>query len=138
GDTEQEYIYHDAQACAIAFRKYCLDYNLLDFSLQVDLLVDYLWVKPEPRDYLTGKYKHLIIDNIEEDNPASHRILSDWLDACESAFIIYDTNAGFRRFLGADSDNAYTLRQKCDVHQTLDETFVMREEVSALGAHLAV
>ena len=138
GDTEQEFIYHDAQACAIAFRNYCLEYNLLDFSLQVDLLIDYLWVKPEPRDYLTSKYKHLIIDNIEEDNPASHRLLSDWFDVCDSAFIIYDTNAGFRRFLGADSDNAYELRKKCDVHLTLNETFVMREEVEALGAHLAV
>jgi hypothetical protein len=138
GDTEQEFIYHDAQVCAIAFRKYCLEYNLLDFSLQVDLLIDHLWAKPEPRNYLTGKYKHLIVDNIEEDNPASHRLLSDWLDVCESAFIIYDTNAGFRRFLGADSDNAYELRKKCDVHETLNETFVMREEVESLGTHLAV
>jgi hypothetical protein len=138
GDTEQEYIYHDAQACAIAFRQYCLEYNLLDFSLQVDLLIDHLWVKLEPRTYLTGKYKHLIIDNIEEDNPASHRILSDWLDVCGSAFIIYDTDAGFRRFLGADSVNAVELRQKCDVHETMNETFVMRDEVESLGAHLAV
>lgn len=138
GDVEQQYIYNDAQACAVAFRQYCLDHNLLDFSLQVELLKNHLWTKMEPRNYLTGKYTHLIIDNIEEDNPASHEILSDWLATCESALIIYDTDAGFRRFLGSDSVNAYELREKCDVQEIIDTTLVMRDEVKALGQYLAV
>ena len=137
GDVEQTFIFQDAQACAIAFRQYCLDNNLLDFSLQVDLFVNHLWQKPEVQTYLAGRYKHLIIDNIEEDNPASHKILSDWMDTCESALIIYDKDAGFRRFLGADSVNAYELWSKCDVHETLSETFVMSDEVESLGIHLA-
>jgi len=138
GDVEQQYIYNDAQACALAFRQYCLDHNLLDFSLQVELFMNHLWTKSKPREFLTGRYKHLIIDNIEEDNPASHRLIGDWLETCESAFIIYDRDAGFRRFLGSDSANALTLRSKCDVQETLDTSFVMGTEVEQLGKHLAV
>jgi len=138
GDVEQQHIYDDAQICAEAFRQYCLDHNLLDFSLQVELLTRHLWAKPQPRDYLLGKYKHLIVDNVEEDNPASHRLLLDWTRECESAFIIYDTDAGFRRFLGADSENALRLREVCDVRESLDSSFVMEETVQSLGKNLAV
>ncbi len=138
GDVEQQHIYDDAQICALAFRQYCFDHNLLDFSLQVELFVNYLWRKPNVRKHLMGQYTHLIIDNIEEDNPASHQILGDWLGECDSAFIIYDKDAGFRRFLGADGDNAYRIREKCDVQVALAETFVMRDEVDSLGLNLAV
>jgi len=138
GDVEQQHIYDDAQICAETFRQYCLDHNLLDFSLQVELFVNYLWTKPQPRNYLTERFTHLIVDNIEEDNPASHRILMDWARECESAFIIYDSSAGFRRFLGADGDNAKRLRDLCDVHVTLDESLVMDDEVQSLGVNLAV
>lgn len=138
GDIEQQYIYNDAQACALAFRQYCYEHNLLDFSLQVELLINHLWTKPQPREFLTDKYKHLIIDNIEEDNPASHRLIGDLLETCESSLIICDSDAGFRRFLGSDSINAYTLRERCDVRETWDTSFVMGDEVAELGKHLAV
>lgn len=138
GDIEQQYIYNDAQACALAFRQYCFEHNLLDFSLQVELLINHLWTKPQPREFLTDKYKHLIIDNIEEDNPASHRLIGDLLETCESSLIIVDSDAGFRRFLGSDSVNAYTLRERCDVQETWDTSFVMGDEVAELGKHLAV
>lgn len=137
GDVEQQYIYEDAQACALAFRQYCLDNNLLDFSLQVDLLVNHLWRMDQPRGYLLSKYKHIIIDNIEEDNPASHSLMADWLNSAESAMILYDSDAGFRRFLGADAVDATRLRDLCDVHETLDDSFVMEEAVQSLGYHLA-
>ncbi len=138
GDVEQQHIYDDAQICAEAFRQYCFDHNLLDFSLQVDVFLNHLWTKPQPRDYLTGRYKHLIVDNIEEDNPASHRILMDWVKECESAFIIYDSSAGFRRFLGADGDNAYRLKELCDMQEQFTETLVMDDSVESLGLNLAV
>lgn len=138
GDVEQQHIYDDAQICAEAFRQYCLDHNLLDFSLQVDVFLNHLWTKPEPRQFLMGRFKHLIVDNIEEDNPASHRILTDWTQQSDSAFIIYDRSAGFRRFLGADSDNAYNLRDVCDVQVAFEESLVMDEEVQSLGLNLAV
>ncbi len=135
--VEQAHIFDDAQTCALAFRKYCLEHNLLDFSLQLEVFRDHVWAAPPAQGYLRGRCKHLIVDGAEEDNPASHGFLSDLLESCESALIIYDRDAGFRRFLGADPNNARRLRDRCDVKTTLDETFVMGEAVAELGAQLA-
>ena len=137
GSVEQEHIYDDAQSCALAFRKYCLEHNLLDFSLQVDVFFKHLWTKPQPRRHLQRRVKHLIADNIEEDNPASHRLLRDLLQTCDSALILYDADAGFRRFLGADKDNARHLRDYCDVQAVFTESFAMTNKINALGLNLA-
>lgn len=135
--VEQAHIFDDAQTCALAFRKYCLAHNLLDFSLQLEVFRDYVWAAPPARAYLRGRCKHLIVDGVEEDNPASHFLVNELLQSCESALIIYDRDAGFRRFLGADPDSARRLRDQCEWKATLDETFVMDEAVAALGAGLA-
>ena len=134
--VEQAHIFDDAQTCALAFRKYCLDHNLLDFSLQLEVFRDHVWAAPAAQAYLRGSCKHLIVDGVEEDNPASHFLVSELLQSCESALIIYDRDAGFRRFLGADPDNARRLRESCELKATLDETFVMAKSVAALGAGL--
>ncbi|MBZ0287879.1 MAG: AAA family ATPase, partial [Anaerolineae bacterium] len=125
GDTEQAFIYDDAQACANLFRELCRQHNLIDFSLQMILFADFLWKMKQPRAYLTDQYRHLIIDNVEEDNPVAHDILAEWLKECESALVIYDTEGGYRRFLGADATYAYGLKERCAVHVGLDKARVM-------------
>lgn len=37
GDPAQRRVYADAQDCATRFRQYCLEHNLLDFSLQLEI-----------------------------------------------------------------------------------------------------
>ena len=83
------------------------------------------------------RFRHLIVDNVEEDIPASHRFLAGLLEECESALLIFDRDAGFRRFLGADPDHARGLRQSCETQVSLGESQVMRPAVEALGAQLA-
>ena len=134
--VEQAHIFDDAQTCAMAFRKYCLEHNLLDFSLQLEVFREHVWAKPPAKAYLRGRCKHLIVDGVEEDNPASHLFMQELLQSCESALIIYDRDAGFRRFLGADPVSALRLRDSCELQATLDETFVMGDAVAALSAGL--
>ncbi len=90
----------------------CRRHNLLDFSLQMEIFAKNLWTLPQPRKYLTDQYRHLIVDNIEEESPAMHGIVADWLEDCDSALVIYDAEGGYRRFLGADSINAYALKER--------------------------
>ena len=137
GGVEQAHIFDDAQTCALAFRQYCLAHNLLDFSLQLEVFRDYVWAMPQARQYLRGRCKHLIVDGVEEDNPASHSLVGDLLKSCQSALIIYDSDAGFRRFLGADPASALRLRDRCQRKATLEETQAMGAEVEALGLQLA-
>ena len=76
GEPAQRRIYADAQSCASEFRQYCLQHNLLDFSLQLEIFTRVLWNDSTVRDYLTRSYRHIIYDNIEEDVPVAHDILA--------------------------------------------------------------
>ena len=136
GEPSQRRIYADAQDCANRFRDFCLQNNLLDFSLQLEVFWDHLWPHPTVRNYLTKTCRHLIYDNIEEDTPRAHDLLRDWLPEFDSALIIYDEGAGFRRFLGADIDTAYALRELCDQQISFGETFVMSNEIIQLERSL--
>ncbi len=136
GDESQRRVYDEAQTCALRFREYCLAHNLLDFSLQVEVFRDYLWASPTRRAYLLERYRHLLVDNVEESVPLAHDILRDWLPAARSALLIYDTDAGYRRFLGADPEGGHALGDLCDTRVVLDESFVSGRDVAALGAAL--
>jgi len=137
GEQSRKRIYEQAQICANRFRRYCLDHNLLDFSLQVEVFLEHLWTRPICRDYLLERYRHLMVDNVEEDVPVAHDLLQAWIPSAASALVIYDRAAGYRRFLGADPESAYSLRDLCDEHVTFDESFVMLPEMKTLGEALA-
>ncbi len=137
GDPGQARVYEDAQASANLFREYCLAHNLLDFSLQMEVFLHHLWQQPLCREHLLGTYRHLIIENIEEDTPAAHDLLLEWLPHCQSALVIYDQDAGYRRFLGADPHSAYRLKDLCSQQVTFDGSFVTSPAMSQLGHDLA-
>lgn len=138
GEASQIRIYDDAQDCAERFRSYCLENNLLDFSLQLEIFLKHLWPEALCRETLTGSYHHLIVDNIEEDTPVAHDLLRAWLPDFASALLIYDHEAGYRRFLGADPQSAYTLRDMCDEQVVFDGSFVSNENLEAIGTHIGL
>ena len=137
GESSQKRIYDEAQACATRFRDYCLAHNLLDFSLQLEVFTRYLWPLPLCRDYLLTRYTHLIVDNVEEDTPVAHDLLREWLPHCRSALLIYDREAGYRRFLGADPQSAYTLKELCQEEVAFTESTVTSPDLRAFGTQLA-
>ncbi len=125
GEPAQIRVYDEAQEVANHFRRYCLDHNLLDFSLQLEVFVDYLWPSMLCRQYLAGRYQHLIFDNIEEDGPVVHDILLKWLPDFLSALLIYDTDGGYRSFLGADPASGLRLKDACTEQHALDQSWVI-------------
>ncbi|MCC6499883.1 MAG: hypothetical protein IT313_06410 [Anaerolineales bacterium] len=133
GDPAQRRVYADAQDCANRFRQYCLDHNLLDFSLQLETFANVLWTQDIVSNYLKGTYRHLIYDNVEEDGPRAHDIVAEWSADFQSALLIYDEGAGFRYFLGADVETGFALRKLSNEHIQLQESFVMSEDVSNLS-----
>lgn len=137
GDPVQRRVYAEAQECASRFRQHCLDHNLLDFSLQLEVFANILWKQDIVREYLSRTYRHLIYDNVEEDGPRAHDILREWLPSFDSALLIYDEGAGFRYFLGADVHTGWALQDLCSEHVQLQDSFVMSEEVAELSDALA-
>jgi hypothetical protein len=136
GEPAQRRVYADAQDCAKRFREFCLQHNLLDFSLQLEIFSNHLWPNPIVQNYLKQNYRHLIYDNIEEDIPRAHDILREWLPDFDSALLIFDENAGYRRFLGADVDTARALSELCDEQIEFRDSLVMTENIARLASSL--
>jgi hypothetical protein len=132
GDPAQRRVYADAQDCANRFREYCLQHNLLDFSLEMEIFANILWPLSQVRDYLTRTYRHLIYDNVEEDNARSHDIIRDWLPDFDSALLLFDPSGGYRYFLGADLGTGGALSQLCDQYIEMQESYVATETVTYL------
>ncbi len=137
GESARLRIYDQVQEVALAFRRACLAENLLDWSLQIEVFQRHLLPLPHLRRYLLSGYRHLIVDNTEEDIPATHDLLREWLPLCESALVIYDTDGGYRVFLGTDPQGALALAGYCRKQVTLGVSHVTSPAMTALGAQLA-
>lgn len=137
GDVSQAHVYDDAQECALLFRRYCLEHNLLDFSLQIEVFFQYLWPDQYCRDYLFSTYRHLIYDNLEEDTPVAHDIIRDWLLQFDSALLIFDHDGGYRNFLGADPKSGKTLKSLCDQGLEFSDSFVNSPNLQFVASHLS-
>jgi len=134
--ADQVRLYQAAQDCANQFRQFCYDNNLLDFSLQMEVFTRHLWHSDACRRFLTRQYRYLIYDNVEEDVPAAHDILLEWLPAFEGALLIYDQDAGFRVFLGADPLSGMRLREVCDDDIHLTDSLVPDPVLEEFAAQL--
>jgi len=137
GDPAQRRVFADAQTCADEFRQYCLEHNLLDFSLQLEIFARIVWNDPAARSFLTSNYRHLIYDNVEEDIPVAHDILAEWLPEFDSALLICDDGGGYRRFLGADPASGAALAELCDQTLRLDESLIISRGLAELSNSLA-
>lgn len=138
GDEAQRRVYQELQRCANLFRDYCLKHSLVDFSLQLEMFMNALWPLPECHNYLVARYRHLVVDNIEEDVPVTHRLIREWLPACQSALLVFDADAGYRRFLGADPESAFSLKGLCKRREVFSESFVTTASLRAFGGELAL
>jgi len=136
GKPSQAIIYEQAQECALRFRQLCLQQNLLDFSLQLEVFVNHLWPSLLCRQYLTSTYRHLIYDNAEEDYPVAHDIIESWLPDFESVLIIKDEQGGFRSFMGADPVSASHLGAKCELSIDFSDSLVKSPELEQLESAL--
>ncbi len=136
GDAEQQHVIQDIQASVDLFRTFCLVNNLLDFSLQMEIFAQGLWQTELCRSYLLNQYQHLIYDNLEEDTPVAHDILSEWLPAFASSLVVYDWHAGFRSFLGADPQSAYRLKDLCQANIQMHTTQVTSPAIKKIGGLL--
>ncbi len=136
GESAREQVYDRAQACASAFRTYCLANNLLDFSLQIELFFEHVLAEPACQRYLFERYRHLIADNVEEDTPRAHALVKQWLATCDTALIVMDRDGGYRAFLGADAAGAEALRSSCEHSVVLNGSHIMSPEMASLGGYL--
>ncbi|MGC8878088.1 MAG: UvrD-helicase domain-containing protein [Anaerolineae bacterium] len=138
GEATYRHIFDQVGDCVQRFRQYCLAHNLLDFSLQIDTFVQHLYPQPAVQAYLFERYRHLIVDNLEEDTPVVHDLLTGWVPRCESAFIVYDESGGHRLFLGADPISAARLASACEHCWETSRPLVAPADVLHLAHHIGL
>jgi len=136
GEISSRVAFDHAQGCVNAFRDFCLRHNLLDFSLRVETFRDFVWTSPKLQGMLTERYRHLIVDNLEEQNPFVHKILASWLPKTESAYLIYDQDGAYRLFLGANWHTAETLQRVCQTVETLTDLHTPSPTITELGRQI--
>ncbi len=132
GHSSRHMVYRSWQEVAQNFRTHCLENHLLDFSLQIDVFHQHILNNPQAASYLKNKYTHLLADNLEENSPVALDFIRWIWPSLQDAFLVYDTDAGYRIFLGAEPDGAYGLRELCDEHENLTTSFVQSSAVQAL------
>ncbi|GAB4541775.1 MAG: recombinase family protein [Anaerolineae bacterium] len=138
GESARPAVYEQVGECIRRFRRYCLDHNLLDFSLQIETFLRHLWPQPAVRAYLFERYRHLIVDNVEEDTPVVHDLLAEWVAHCDSALIVYDQEGGYRIFLGADPASAARLAAACDERVELSHSHVASPDALHLAGQIGL
>ncbi|OJX47070.1 MAG: hypothetical protein BGO78_16430 [Chloroflexi bacterium 44-23] len=125
--------YDEAQEVADEFRHFCYQHNLLDFSLQIEILQKYLWPSLLCKQHLQNQFRYIIYDNCEEDTASIHDIMLEWLPKTSGGLVIFDEDAGFRTFLGADPISAQRLKSVCNFVHTLSEPFLPRENMETVS-----
>lgn len=116
--------------CAKEFRKFCYANNLLDYSLQVDVFINHLWKQDVFKEYFFRNFRALIADNIEEDVPATHDLIKEWLPDFDSSLVIYDNHGGYRSFLGADPTSALSIKSFCGENEHFEKRIEYDESLS--------
>lgn len=120
GAEPRERAYRAVQDIALAYRQFCLQHTLVDFSLGMELFGTHLLAAGFYREYVAARYRHVLADNIEEGAPIVHDFLRLLLETSESVMLVEDDPGGFRVNLGASPQSARSLRAMCEVIQIPD------------------
>jgi hypothetical protein len=102
-----------AATAARQFRRRCLENGLLDLSLLVEVFDTHLVRHEEFYRYFSERYRHLFVDNVEEQTPAGQNFVASLMDATVSTAIAYDAGGGYKRFLAADPAGANQFHDRC-------------------------
>jgi ribosomal protein S27AE len=133
GAPEHTRYFHQAGDAARCFRQRCLDANLVDLSLVIQLFQSYLLGHPLFQNYFTERYRHLLVDNLEEMPPAGIHFLRSLLSDRDSVVLAYDEGGGYKRYLAADPEGAADLRYLCDQLVEMPESMTSSQSLEALA-----
>lgn len=133
GDPERLRHLDDAATAARVFRRRCLINSLLDLSLAVEVFDTQLVRHPEFHRYFRERYRHLIVDNIEEQTPAGQNFVAGLMDETQTTAIAHDEGGGYKRFLAADPHGAPGFALRCNKVFTFTDSFVAPPEMTLLA-----
>ena len=133
GEPERRFHLDDAATTARAFRRRCLGDSLLDLSLTVELFDTQLVRHPEFHRYFRERYRHLIVDNLEEQTPAGQNFVTGLMGETQTTAVAVDAGGGYKRFLAADPHGAEGMRHRFTQVFDFTQSFVAPADMAALA-----
>ncbi len=133
GEPEQIRHLDDAYLAITSFRKFCLENSLLDLSLVISVFDRQLVEHPEFHRYFKERYRHLLVDNIEEGTAAAQNFVQKLMGSTVSAAIAYDEGGGYKRFMAADPNAAIKFRKLSRHVFEFHQSFVASEPLQHLA-----
>ena len=132
GEETRWRCYAQAQKCIELFRGHTLQHGLLDVSLIIEVFHHNLVEKPAFWRYFTERYRHLLVDHLEETVPVAQDLIQRLLPECDSALLVGDRGGGYRVFLGVDPVGAGKLGQGCRENLSATESGWASSAITAL------
>jgi hypothetical protein len=133
---EQRVNIQEAAEAAGQFRRKCLSGGMLDLSLVVDTFSGQLLGNPEFQRYFSERYRHLLVDNIEEQTPAGQAFVASLMTAADTAAIVYDAGGGYKRFLAADPAGANRFYGLCANLFEFTLSYTSSAPLASLSSHV--
>jgi hypothetical protein len=133
GEAERPRHLQEAGEAAKQFRQHCLENSLLDLSLVIETFDTRFLDHAEFGRYFSERYRHLIVDNVEEQTPAGQNFVRQLLPILQSAAIAYDAGGGYKRFLAADPLGANQFRTMSQLAFDFEESFVSPPDLGRLA-----
>lgn len=126
----------DAGHAARKFRDICLQNSLLDLSLFVQTFDRQLVHHPEFQRVFRDRYRHVIVDNVEEQTPAGQNFVLSLLDIIDTAAIAYDQGGGYKWMLGSDAVEARQFQLRSTQMYTFETRFIAPAVVEDLADYV--
>lgn len=123
----------EAATAARSFRRICLERSLLDLSLAVQVFDTQLVHHPQFHNYFRERYRHLLVDNIEEQTPAGQNFVSGLMGKTVTTAVSYDAGGGYKRFLSADPLGANRFRYTSNVAFDFNQQFTTSPPLTHLA-----
>ena len=113
GEAESLRYFDQAQTCIEVFRTHCLQHNLVDISLAIDLFHRFLRPGDACEAYLS-QFTYLAVEGVEESVPVAQDFLAHHMSRASASLLVHRRHGGFRVFLGVDPLGAIDLRDRCN------------------------
>ena len=113
GEAESLRYFDQAQTCIEVFRTHCLQHNLVDISLAIDLFHRFLRPGDACEAYLS-QFTYLAVEGVEESVPVAQDFLAHHMSRTSASLLVHRRHGGFRVFLGVDPLGAIDLRDRCN------------------------
>jgi hypothetical protein len=133
GEPERVRHLQEAATAVSHFRRHCLERSLLDLSLAVEVFDTQLVQHPEFHRYFRERFRHLLVDNVEEQTPAGQNFVASLMNETQTTAVAYDSGGGYKRFMAADPLGANRFRSAGNRAFDFTENFVAAPAMTALS-----